>query len=67
MKDFLQILQNVSKAIHMQISDPRKVILKDDRTDSYLREIQNSISSNVELIVIVFPTNRTDRYSAVKK
>jgi len=65
--DFLEILQGVSKSINMQIQNPRKIVLRDDRTETYLREIQNSISNDLELIVIVFPTNRTDRYSAVKK
>lgn len=51
----------------MQINAPRQIVLRDDRTETYLREIQNSISSNVELVVVVFSTNRTDRYSAIKK
>lgn len=66
-KDFLEMLKKIVGAIGMRISNPRKIILKDDRTETYLREIQNSINDVVELVVIVFPTNRTDRYSAVKK
>ncbi|XP_029662473.1 piwi-like protein Ago3 [Formica exsecta] len=66
-KDFLEMLNKIVGAIGMRISNPRKIILKDDRTETYLREIQNSINDVVELVVIVFPTNRTDRYSAVKK
>ncbi|TGZ48140.1 piwi-like protein Ago3 [Temnothorax longispinosus] len=65
--DFLKLLQQVSRSIKMQIQEPRRVPLKDDRTETYLREIQNSISNDIELVVVVFPTNRTDRYSAVKK
>ncbi|XP_011168648.1 piwi-like protein Ago3 isoform X1 [Solenopsis invicta] len=64
---FLETLKRVSSVINMRINEPQKIVLKDDRTETYLREIQNSISSNVELIVIVFTTNRTDRYSAIKK
>ncbi|KAL6264762.1 hypothetical protein P5V15_004860 [Pogonomyrmex californicus] len=66
-EDFLNTLEKIVTAINMKIKEPRKISLKDDRTESYLREIQNSISSNIELVVIVFPTNRTDRYSAIKK
>ncbi|KAL6429603.1 hypothetical protein ACFW04_007503 [Cataglyphis niger] len=67
-KDFLEMLNKIVGAIGMRINkNPRKIVLKDDRTETYLREIQNSINDAVELIVVVFPTNRTDRYSAVKK
>jgi len=51
----------------MQIHEPQKSVLKDDRTETYLRELQSIIDNNLELVVIVFPTNRTDRYSAIKK
>lgn len=51
----------------MNVSQPRITTLKDDRTESYVQELQSSINDVLELIVIVFPTNRTDRYSAVKR
>lgn len=51
----------------MQIHDPKQIAVRDDRTETYLRDIQNNIGNNPEIIVIVFPTNRTDRYSAIKK
>ncbi|KMQ96034.1 piwi-like protein 1-like protein, partial [Lasius niger] len=66
-KDFLDMMKKVVRAIGMNIRDPRKIVLRDDRTDTYLREIQNNIDETIELIVVVFPTNRTDRYSAIKK
>lgn len=66
-KDFLETLGKVASAVAMRIETPRKVKLSDDRTETYLREINKCLNSSVELVVIVFPTNRTDRYSAVKK
>jgi len=65
--DFLETLQKVARAINMQIQKPQKNALRDDRTETYLRELQSIINDNLELVVIVFPTNRTDRYSAIKK
>lgn len=65
--DFVKCLANVANAIHMQIQKPEQICLKDDRTETYLREIQKAINNEPELVVVVFPTNRTDRYSAVKK
>jgi len=61
------MLERIADAIGMRINKPQKIALRDDRTETYLREIQNSINNCIELIVIVFPTNRTDRYSAIKK
>ncbi|XP_018396706.1 PREDICTED: piwi-like protein 1 [Cyphomyrmex costatus] len=66
-KDFLNVLITVGQAVNMRVNDPVHVILKDDRTENYLREIQNNISADIQLFVIIFPTNRTDRYSAIKK
>ncbi|EGI70106.1 PREDICTED: protein argonaute-3 [Acromyrmex echinatior] len=65
--DFLNQLSKVAIAINMRIDSPKQVALRDDRTETYLREIQNNLTDNLELLVIVFPTNRTDRYSAIKK
>ncbi|XP_018355281.1 PREDICTED: protein argonaute-3 [Trachymyrmex septentrionalis] len=66
-RDFLEQLAKVATAINMRINDPKQVTLRDDRTETYLREIQNNLTDNLELLVIIFPTNRTDRYSAIKK
>ncbi|KAG5322548.1 AGO3 protein, partial [Pseudoatta argentina] len=65
--DFLENLGKVAIAINMRIDSPKQITLRDDRTETYLREIQNNLTDNLELLVIVFPTNRTDRYSAIKK
>lgn len=61
------MLNKVVKTIGMRMNSARKICIRDDRTETYLQDIQKSINNNVELIVIVFPTNRTDRYSAIKK
>lgn len=66
-EDFLDMLQNISRAIGMRINSPQKVALRDDRNESYLQEIRRNVNSGYELVVAVFPTNRTDRYSALKR
>ncbi|KAL0126990.1 hypothetical protein PUN28_005374 [Cardiocondyla obscurior] len=66
-RDFLETLKKISKDICMQIHKPQQICLPNDKTETYLKQIRTSISNDVEMIVIVFPTNRTDRYSAVKK
>ncbi|EZA53661.1 hypothetical protein DMN91_008315 [Ooceraea biroi] len=65
--DFLRMMKTICGPIGMQINNPREIMLKDDRTDTYLRELQKSLDDGIELVVVVFPTNRTDRYSTIKK
>lgn len=41
--------------------------LRDDRTESYLRFIREHLNPQIQVVVVIFPTSRDDRYSAVKK
>ncbi|KAG7189003.1 hypothetical protein KM043_008597 [Ampulex compressa] len=66
-KEFVSMLQRVSTAMGMEINGCREVCLKNDSTESFVRELRKNIDSDIELMVIVFPTNRSDRYAAVKK
>lgn len=61
------MFKKVSKAMGMVVRDPQIICLKDDRTETYLQELRRNIQPNINLMVIIFPTNRTDRYSAVKR
>ncbi|XP_014469139.1 PREDICTED: piwi-like protein 1 isoform X2 [Dinoponera quadriceps] len=65
--DFLTMLRNIARAIGMRINDPLKIVLWDDRNENYLQEIRKNFNHDYELVVAVFPTNRTDRYSALKR
>lgn len=51
----------------MRISEPKSVELRDDRTETLLKMLRNNISPEIQMVVIIFPTNRNDRYAAVKK
>ena len=61
------MFKNVSKVIGMSIKEPQLVCLKNDRTETYVQALRKSIQQTVNLMVIVFPTNRTDRYSTIKR
>lgn len=61
------MLKQVVKPIGMQVNDPRITVLRDDKTETFLREIQKIFTDTLELITVIFPTNRSDRYSAIKK
>lgn len=63
----MQMIMSIVSAVKIQFTSPNKIELNDDKIDTYLRAITNSIESGVQMVVIVFSTNRSDRYSAVKK
>lgn len=65
-EDFITLLEKVTRAIGMNISRPQCISLRDDRTESFVHALRK-IQTTIDLAVIIFPSNRTDRYSAVKK
>ena len=52
---------------YSSLPPPQASELLDDRTDTYLRAIRDVLTPRLQLVVCVFPTQRDDRYSAVKK
>ena len=49
------------------MTDPVVLEARDDRTETYLRTIREHLNPNIQMVVIIFPTSRDDRYAAVKK
>ena len=43
------------------------VSLPDDRTDSYIKQMRTLVNQSVQLFMMIFPAQKADRYSAVKK
>lgn len=65
--DFVSMMKRVCPPMAIQVNEPQVVELPSDRTDVYLHALRDSINPHLQLVVIVFPTSRDDRYSAVKK
>ena len=66
-QEFAGMFKNVSKVMGMCVREPQMICLRDDRIETYVQQLRSNIQPNVKLMVIIFPTNRTDRYSAVKR
>ena len=43
------------------------VELPNDRTETYIRAIKEQVKSSLQMVVIIFPSQRDDRYSSLKK
>ncbi|XP_066994690.2 piwi-like protein Ago3 isoform X2 [Anabrus simplex] len=65
--DFAMMMKKISSQMGIQIAEPKMRILRDDRTESYLRCLRENINPQLQVAVIICPTARDDRYSAVKK
>lgn len=65
--DFCKMLHNVCPAIGINVKDPIRIEIHNDRTETYCEALKGNINPSVQIVVIIFPTARDDRYSAVKK
>ena len=65
--DFVTMMKKVTPPMGISVADPVMLVVRDDRTETYLRSIRESLHPQVQMVVIVFPTSRDDRYAAVKK
>ncbi|XP_068908412.1 piwi-like protein Ago3 isoform X2 [Tenebrio molitor] len=65
--NFAQLLGRLAKGMGCVIREPQHVLLKDDRTETYMTAIRNNASNDVQVAVFICPTIRADRYSVIKK
>ena len=65
--DFVGMMKKVGPQMGIQVGNALITGLRDESTDSYLRVLRKNINPSLQLVVILFPTARDDRYSAVKK
>ncbi|KAF4533261.1 Argonaute-3 [Ephemera danica] len=65
--DFVNTLLHVGPSLGMIVNEPKHVLkLDDDRIDTYMRALKFLKDRQIQIVVLVFPTLRTDRYTAVK-
>lgn len=66
-KVFLGLLTQVAKGMGYEMADPKIVEMDDDRVGTYSRHLQDLISKDPKMIMIVVPNNAGDRYAAIKR
>lgn len=66
-KEFIKLLQRVSRDMGMAVGEPIIVALKNDSTQNYINELRKVINPSLDMVVCLVPTIRNDRYSAIKK
>ncbi|GFT86538.1 piwi-like protein Siwi [Nephila pilipes] len=66
-RDFLTNLYKVCPPMGMRVRNPRIILVKDDKTSSFLDAIRPNVSPNTQMVVCIVPNNKKDRYDAIKK
>ena len=66
-QNFVSLMLKLSPKMGMKVTQPEMSQLANDRTETYLKAIRDSVNPATQLIVAIMPTPRDDRYSAVKK
>lgn len=52
----------------IRVAQPRRVELQNDRTESYISAIRKELDdTSIQIVVMLFPTMRDDRYAALKR
>lgn len=64
---FLDALIAAGKTMNYSIATPMQRAIKDERQQTYAREIDGFAHMKPRFVLIALPTNRADRYSAVKQ
>ncbi|ESO83925.1 hypothetical protein LOTGIDRAFT_210915 [Lottia gigantea] len=64
---FIEMMSKVCPKMGIMIHSPKERKLVDDRTETFIRTLREVITPTTQMVVIICPTSRDDRYSAIKK
>ncbi|XP_054269475.1 piwi-like protein Ago3 isoform X2 [Macrosteles quadrilineatus] len=64
---YVEMMGKVCPLMGVQIEYPSLNKLRDDKPDTYVKNLKESVTEKTQLVVVIFPTQREDRYSAIKK
>ncbi|XP_055386701.1 protein argonaute-3 [Condylostylus longicornis] len=64
---FLDFLERNSRPMGIEVRKPKTIILRQDKTEEYVSALRKCISSETQIVVVICPTSRDDRYAAIKK
>ncbi|KAM8759484.1 piwi-like protein 1 [Acanthopagrus schlegelii] len=65
-QSLLQTLQRVSSPLGIHIKRP-VMVQYEDQQESLLRALQQNVGPQMQMVVVVLPNNRKDKYDSIKK
>ncbi|XP_063051233.1 piwi-like protein 2 [Engraulis encrasicolus] len=68
-EELVNTFAKVASPMGLRLSKPTRVELRDDRTESYIKNIQSQLTSdpNVQMVICIITGNKDDLYNAIKK
>lgn len=66
-KRFIDCMERNSKPMGISVARPRIEVLDTDKTELYVQLLRKCITADLQIVVIICPTSRDDRYAAIKK
>lgn len=67
LKGFVDNMLRLAPRMGIQVNHPELYRMPDDRTETYMRILQEKLSDDLLCVVVIAPTIREDRYYAVKR
>ncbi|KAK6191826.1 hypothetical protein SNE40_003418 [Patella caerulea] len=65
--DLVQTLNRVGGPMGMRIDQPTMCELQNDRNETYLATLKQNLTPSTQMVLVVVPNNKKDRYDAIKK
>ena len=65
---FVSTMMKVAGSTGIRVAQPLLIKLPNDRTETYIQAIRKELTNpKIQIVVLIFPTMRDDRYAAVKR
>merc|ERR1712112_564610 len=65
-KEFVNSLMKVSPSLGMVMKGPKVFEIPDNRTATYIQQLDKAVVLNPQLVMVVIPNNKGEHYAAVK-
>nr|XP_029711242.1 protein argonaute-3-like [Aedes albopictus]XP_029711247.1 protein argonaute-3-like [Aedes albopictus]XP_029711472.1 protein argonaute-3 [Aedes albopictus] len=66
-KSFMDCVERSCRPMGIQIGPPAIEVLQTDKTELYVQLLRTKIRQETQIVVIICPTSRDDRYAAIKR
>lgn len=66
-KVFVECMERNSRPMGISVASPQILVLNDDSIESYITALRKSLTPGIQVVVIICPTSRDDRYAAIKR
>lgn len=64
---FVDCMERNSQPMGISVSKPAVEVLDSDKTELWVRVLRRCIDTQLQIVVMICPTSRDDRYAAIKK